>query len=179
MAWRSIPINEFETKIFNAWDSRWFVLTAGDVKQNRCNSMTVAWGSFGIMWNKPFAQVVVRPTRYTFEFMEHYNSFTLCAFDRRHRSALQLLGSKSGRNSDKITESGLTLMPSLHVAAPAFAEAQLIIECIKMYWQDFDPAHFLDPRIEEKYPQKDYHRSYFGEIVVIRRRDDILPAVTT
>ncbi|MBN1480647.1 flavin reductase family protein [candidate division KSB1 bacterium] len=175
MAWRIIPVNDFDIKIFDAWDKRWFALTAGDFRQQHYNTMTVAWGSLGIMWNKPFAQVVVRPTRYTFEFMEQYDSFTLCAFDRRFRSALQLLGSRSGRDSDKIAESGLTLIPSQRIAAPAFAEADIIIECVKMYWQDFDPSHFLDPDIEKTYRLRDYHRIYFGRILTIQCRDDSQP----
>jgi hypothetical protein len=51
------------------------------------------------------------------------------------------------------------------VAAPGFAEAELILECRKIYWDDMAPGHFLDPSIEKNYPQKDYHRIYFGEIV--------------
>lgn len=129
--------------------------------------MTVAWGSLGAMWNKPFVQVVVRPVRYTYEFMERYDTFTLCAFPEAYRKALSLLGSKSGRDSDKIAESGLTPIPSTKVTAPGFAEADLIVECRKIYWDDFDPAHFLLPEIAQNYPQKDYHRVYFGEIVAI------------
>ena len=130
--------------------------------------MTVAWGSFGVMWNMPFAQVVVRPTRYTFEFMNRFNSFTLCAFPEKYRYALNLLGTKSGRNSNKIEESGLTPMQSQKVSAPAFQEADLVIECRKIYWQDFNAENFIDAQIEENYPQKDYHRVFFGEIVCIQ-----------
>jgi hypothetical protein len=57
------------------------------------------------------------------------------------------------------------------VKAPSFAEAELTIECVKMYWQDMDPSRFLLPEIEGKYPQKDYHRIYFGEIVAILGAD--------
>jgi flavin reductase (DIM6/NTAB) family NADH-FMN oxidoreductase RutF len=90
--------------------------------------MTVAWGSMGVMWGKPFAQVVVRPVRYTFEFMEQYDSFTLCAFPAEYRQTLLMLGTKSGRDGDKIAESGLTPVVSANVAAPGFAEAELIVE---------------------------------------------------
>ncbi len=68
--------------------------------------MTVAWGYFGIMWNKPMAVVVVRPTRFTFEFMEKYDTFTLTAFDKKFKKDLNLLGTKSGRDGDKIAETG-------------------------------------------------------------------------
>ena len=126
------------------------------------------------MWNMPFAQVVVRPTRYTFEFMNRFNSFTLCAFPEKYRYALNLLGTKSGRNSNKIEESGLTPMQSQKVSAPAFQEADLVIECRKIYWQDFNAKNFINAQIEENYPQKDYHRVFFGEIVCIQATDRYL-----
>jgi len=162
-----IPFAELLVKPHHLWNEQWLLLTAGDFSARRFNAMTVGWGSLGTMWGRPFALVVVRPTRYTREFMEQYDTFTLCAFPETYRSALNLLGTKSGRHGDKIAESGLTPIPSIQVAAPGYAQADLILECRKIYWADFDPAHFLDPRIERNYPQKDYHRIYFGEIVAI------------
>ncbi|NOZ60605.1 MAG: flavin reductase family protein [Calditrichaeota bacterium] len=150
------------------WANQWLLLTSGDFKTGKFNTMTVAWGSFGEMWNKPFAQVVVRPTRHTFEFMEKFDTFTLTAFPEKYRNALSLLGTKSGRDGDKIKEAGLTPIESKKVAAPTFAEAELVIECRKIYWQDFDPSHFWDKGIEKNYPLKDYHRIYFGEIVSVQ-----------
>ena len=78
-----------------------------------------------------------------------------------------LLGSKSGRGGDKISEAGLTPIASSRIPAPGFAQADLIIECRKIYWDDMEPAHFLDPRIEDNYPQRDYHRIYYGQILAI------------
>ena len=151
----------------NLWKNQWLVLTSGDYNKGDYNAMTVAWGSFGVMWNKPFAQVVVRPTRFTHQFMEKYDSFSLCAFSSSYQQALSLLGSKSGRNTDKIKQSGLTPISSHKIAAPCFKEAELIIECQKIYWDDFRPEHFLENEIEKNYPKKDYHRIYYGEMVTI------------
>jgi flavin reductase (DIM6/NTAB) family NADH-FMN oxidoreductase RutF len=162
-----IAFDDFNINPFHLFDKQWFLLTCGDFSKKHFNSMTISWGSLGIMWNKPFAQVVVRPTRYTFEFMNRYDSGTLCVFDDSYRSALSLLGSRSGRDGDKIRESGLTPIASANIAAPGYAEADLILECKKMYWQDYDNSHFIMPEIEEKYPSKDYHRVFFGEIVAI------------
>lgn len=163
----ALPPGEFRSEAFRIWDSGWFLLTAGDFAAGRFNTMTVSWGSFGTLWNRPFAQVVVRPTRHTHGFMEAADSFTLCAFGEQRREALRLLGTKSGRDGDKIAEAGLTPEAALRVAAPVFAEAELAIECRKLYWQDLDPAHFLDPTIEANYPRRDYHRVYFGEVVAV------------
>jgi len=164
---KPIDFNNLQLRSHHLWAEQWLLLTSGDFAQRRYNGMTVAWGSFGTMWGKPFAQVVVRPSRYTFEFMESYDTFTLCAFPDDHRKALQLLGSKSGRDGDKIGESGLTPTASTVVAAPCYAEAELAIECRKIYWQEMDASHFLDPTIDRNYPQQDYHRIYFAEIVAV------------
>ena len=163
----AIPVEHFMVNPHTRWGHQWFLLTSGDFHAGHFNAMTVAWGSFGTMWNLPFAQVVVRPTRYTYEFMEQYETFTLCGFPVQYRQALQLLGSKSGRDSDKIAEAGLSPIAASQVAAPGFAEADLCIECRKMYWDDLTPEQFVDPEIDKHYPLKDYHRVYFGEIVAI------------
>jgi flavin reductase (DIM6/NTAB) family NADH-FMN oxidoreductase RutF len=167
VARNAIPFHKLLVRSHDLWANHWLLLTAGDFAAGSFNCMTVAWGSLGTMWGKPFAQVVVRPTRYTYQFMEKYPTFTLCAFPERYRPALQLLGTKSGRDGDKIGESGLTPVASTVVAAPAFAESELVLECRKIYWDDFDPAHFLDASIESHYSKRDYHRIYFGEVVAI------------
>lgn len=169
MAREAIPVDQFAVRIYHLWDKKWFLLTSGDFATGHYNTMTVSWGSLGVMWNRPFVQVVVRPTRYTYGFMEQYDTFTLCAFSDKYRSALNWLGSRSGREGDKIARSGLTPVASTQVAAPGFAEAELIVECKKMYWDDFDPAHFIDPGIEANYSKqdRDYHRVYFGQVMAI------------
>jgi len=162
-----IPIFDLAMKPFHQWDQQWFLLCAGDLPSGRFNAMTVSWGSLGILWGRPFIQVVVRPVRFTYQFIEQYNTFTLCAFPEAQRPALDLLGTRSGRDGDKIAAAGLTPCPARLVAAPAFAEAELVFECRKMYWHDLDPAHFLDANIEEHYPDGDYHRAYFGEVLLV------------
>ena len=163
----AIPVEQLLVRAHYLWAEHWMVLTAGDFAEGRFNAMAVGWGSVGTMWSKPFAQVVVRPQRYTREFMDRCSTFTLCAFPESDRAAVQLLGTKSGREGDKIAEAGLTPTPSTRVAAPCFAEAELVIECRKIYWQDMDPDHFIDDAIVRNYASKDYHRIYFGEIVAV------------
>jgi len=167
MTRQPIPFDDLLVRPHHLWGRQSLLLTAGDFAAGQYNCMTVGWGSLGTMWGRPFAQIVVRPHRYTYGFLERYGTFTLCAFSERYRKALNLLGSKSGRDGDKIAEAGLTPIASTQVAAPGFAEAGLILECRKIYWADLDPTHFLDPSIEKNYPQHDYHRIYFGEILVV------------
>jgi flavin reductase (DIM6/NTAB) family NADH-FMN oxidoreductase RutF len=167
MTLTAIPPETFTAQACSLWSGQWLLLSAGDFAGKEYNCMTVGWGSLGTMWNKPFAQVVVRPSRYTYEFMERFNTFTLCAFPPYYRDALLLLGTKSGRDGDKIAEAGLTPCEATIVAAPVYDEAELTVECQKIYWQDMAPEQFLDNTIFTHYPAGDYHRVYFGEITAV------------
>jgi flavin reductase (DIM6/NTAB) family NADH-FMN oxidoreductase RutF len=159
-----IPLNELRMPTFGAWEPGWFLLTAGENRPGAFNCMTVSWGALGVIWHKPLAIVVVRPQRYTREFIERYDTFSLCAFDEAHRPALNMLGKVSGRDTQKLADSGLTPIALTQIACPGYAEAELILECRKMYFDDLEPAHFLADFIAPNY-QGDYHRMYFGEVL--------------
>ncbi len=163
---QEIAVNELLVNPFELWSTNWALLTSGDFASRHFNSMTVAWGSLGIMWNKPFAMVVVRPQRYTRQFIDESDSFTLSVFPEAYRQILETLGTKSGREMDKINASGLTPTASTKVASPSFLEAELLVECRKMYFADFEPKHFLSDFIKDLY-KNDYHRMYFGEVLAI------------
>jgi flavin reductase (DIM6/NTAB) family NADH-FMN oxidoreductase RutF len=162
----NIPFDGCQLNALRMFDE-WLLLAAGDFAAKAYNAMTISWGSLGYIWDRPFVQVVVRPTRYTYTFMERSDTFTVMAFPDPFRPALDLLGSKSGRDGDKIAESGLTPTASTRVAAPSFAEAELVLECRKSYFDDLEPGHFLAEYIQKLY-KNDYHRVYFGEIVAIQ-----------
>jgi len=168
---KTIPIEQFLAHPFRLWESDWLLLTCGDFVTGHYNCMTIGWGSLGVMWGRSFIHVVVRPQRYTYQFMEQYPTFSVCAFPRQYHRALNILGTKSGRDGDKIAEAGLNPIASEIIAAPYFAEAELVFECQKIYWDDFDPKQFIDPVIDRNYPKQDYHRSYFGQILSLRGTD--------
>lgn len=162
-----IAVSELQENPFDLIDREWMLITAG--KADALNTMTASWGGLGILWNTPVSFCFVRPTRYTYEFMEREKYFTLSFCGPAYRRALQICGRVSGRDTDKIKEAGLT--PRTDEAAPYFDEARLVLVCKKMYIQDIDPAGFLDPTIETHY-DNDYHRMYVGEIVKVLRRID-------
>ncbi len=147
---------------FTLIGSDWMLVTAGT--PDAYNTMTASWGGMGVLWNKNVCFCFIRPSRYTFEFMERSGSYTLSFFDESYRKMLNFCGSRSGRDVNKATATGIS-----PVSTPSgivyFAEARLVLECRKIYFQDMDPAMFLSPDIEKNYPQKDYHRMYIGEIV--------------
>lgn len=140
----------------------WMLITAGNIKS--FNTMTASWGTLGELWNKKICTCFIRPVRHTYTFIEKVNYFTLSFFDEQHRDVLKLCGSKSGRDVDKVAETGITPVES-GSGSVYFAEAQLVLECKKIYTHDLDPENFLDPKIHDEYPQKDYHRMYVGEVV--------------
>ena len=160
----TIPLTELQLPAFGAWEPGWFLLTAGEYRPGGFNSMTVSWGALGVIWGRPLALVVLRPPRYTREFMERYDTFSLCAFDEAHREKLNLLGSRSGRDTRKMTDCGLTPIALSQITCPGFAEAKLILECRKSYFDDLESAHFLADYIAPNY-HGDYHRMYFGEVL--------------
>lgn len=139
----------------------WMLLTAGS--PDRFNTMTASWGTLGEMWAKPVCFCFVRPQRYTYEFMEKDDGFTLSFFGQKYKPQLNFCGSRSGREIDKVAECGFTPRPSEN-GSVFFDEARLVLECRKLYFQDLDPANFLDDSIIKNYPKKDYHRMYVGEI---------------
>lgn len=160
-----IDILQLKIQPHNLFHKQRLLLTSGDYAKGQFNTMTIGWGAIGTMWSKPFAFVAVRHSRFTYEFMEKFDTFTLTAFPIEYHDALNLLGTRSGRDGDKIIAAGLTPEPSNLIAAPSFKEAEIVIECQKMYANDLNPEYFFDESITKHYPQRDFHRIYYGEIL--------------
>ncbi|MDZ7316260.1 MAG: flavin reductase [candidate division KSB1 bacterium] len=172
MQWDWIDLRNLDFNAFEIWQGQGLLLASGDYAQRHYNAMTIGWGAFGILWGKPAAFVFVRPTRFTFQFMEQYPTFSISAFSKDYASALHIMGTRSGRDGDKFAAASLTVIPSGRIAAPSFAEAEWTAECRTIFRQDIEPKGFLDKEIEAFYPRQDYHRLYVGEILGLRRRVD-------
>lgn len=154
---------------FQAIGNQWMLITAGT--QEHCNTMTASWGGVGIMWGKTVATAYIRPQRYTKQFVDEQEYFTLSFLPEEYRKALIYCGTVSGRDEDKITGSGLTVEASA-CGAPYFAEAELVLVCRKLYRQTMKPECFLDVSQDSQwYPEKDYHDMYIAEITQVLRRD--------
>lgn len=147
---------------FHLLDKEWALLVAGTA---RPNPMTVSWGGFGTLWNRPTATVYVRPTRFTFGLLESGDAFTLSVLPAPLKAALELCGTRSGRDLDKWGAAGLVPRPGAEVAVPFVAESELALECRLMASLRVDPTRFRDASLEGHYPLKDYHTAYLGEVV--------------
>lgn len=164
MRYKKIDPALLTAKPFTMFDKDWALLSAGN--EEKCNSMIVSWGAAGTLWGRPCAFAFVRPQRYTFEFMEREELFTLSFYSPDQHPAIAPFGSKSGRDCDKYDLTGISPVP---VDGTVFTEgAKSVLVCRKIAKQDIDPSGFLDPTIApDCYPANDYHRLYVGEIVAV------------
>ena len=168
MSFKELSLNEIENiNPFNLIGNDWMLITSGS-KEN-FNTMTASWGGLGVLWNKKVAFSFVRPQRYTFEFMEKNELFTLSFFDSEHKDALKLCGRKSGRDCNKVKEAGLK--PIFKDDAPYFEEAKIVLVCKKIYSQFISPECMIDKSLEKNYENKDYHKMFIGEILKCLVRD--------
>ena len=164
---RTISPYELTDNAFHLIDKEWMLVAAGTPERH--NAMTASWGGVGILWNKPVAFIFIRLQRHTLGFVEEHSSFTLSFFAETYRPALTLCGTVSGRDCDKIAQSGLSPMP--FGKSVAFAEARMVMECTKLYAQNLERGCFIDTQVmQTAYPQADYHRMFIGEIVQVALR---------
>jgi flavin reductase (DIM6/NTAB) family NADH-FMN oxidoreductase RutF len=150
-----------QDNVFKLIGKDWMLITAG-IRES-FNTMTASWGGMGVLWDKKVCFAFVRPTRYTFEFLEKSEFYTFSFLEEQYRDTLMYCGTKSGRDVNKVIETNLT--PIFGNGTVFFAEARLVMECRKIYVQDITPDNFLDQTMNEYYPKKDYHRIYVGEII--------------
>lgn len=158
-----IDVTQIGDNPFKMIGKDWMLITAGDI--NNYNTMTASWGGVGVLWNKNVVTTYIRPQRYTKEFVDNNDVFTISVFDEKYRNALSFCGTKSGRDFDKAKETGLT--PIEIDESVAFSQARLVLVCKKLYVDEIKPQCFLDEKIDENYKLKDYHTIYIGEILAV------------
>lgn len=158
---KKIKTDEFQLSPFKLIGKDWMLITAE--KDKKINTMTASWGGLGVMWHKDVAYIVIRPQRYTKEFIENSSSFSLTFFENSYKDTLSYLGTVSGRDENKIENAKLTTI--YEDGIPYFEESNVAIFCNKLYAQKFQKECFIDKSIDEKvYANLDYHTLYIGEI---------------
>lgn len=160
---KQINAQDITDNTFSLIGDQWMLVTAGT--PDNFNTMTASWGGLGVLWRRNVCYIFVRPTRYTYEFLEKNDTFSLSFFTEEWRKALNICGSKSGREIDKAKETGL--VPFALNNTTGFEQARMIIECKKIYFQDMDSNNFLDPSINIHYGKEALHRLYIGEILSV------------
>lgn len=161
---KNTDIREIKESAATLFDEKWALITAGN--KDSYNTMTASWGGIGELWNKDVCFIFIRPQRYTYEFTEREEFFTVSFLPEQYRKALAFCGRNSGRDCDKAKEAGLT--PMAFDESMGFEESEITVLCKKLYYQDISPEGFVDSEIDtDCYSAKDYHRMYIGEIVKV------------
>lgn len=164
MSFNEIDIKSLTFNPFQKIGSQWMLITAGN--EEAFNTMTASWGGLGVLWGKNVATAYIRPQRYTKEFVDKNDLFTLSFYGPEYREALNICGSVSGRDCDKAAKAGLT--PYFTDGTAAFQEAEMIFVCRKLYKDTMPPENFIAKENDAKwYPNKDYHTMYIAEIVKV------------
>lgn len=161
---------DIQTLMCNPMDMiahQWMLVTAGTPERG-FNTMTASWGHLGSIWGHggglPTSVIYIRPQRYTKEFVDHEEYYSLSFFPQEYKKALGYLGSHSGRDEDKVSKMGLT--PVADEKTTWFREANLVLVCRKLYRAPILEEGFIDRKLmDEAYPNRDFHDMYVGEIV--------------
>ncbi len=148
---------------FTLIGKEWMLIAAG--KEGKVNAMTASWGGLGVLWAKNVAFIFVRDSRYTKEFIDGAESFSITVFGEEHRGMLGYMGRVSGRDEDKIATAGLTVR--MEGDTPWFEEARMVLVCKKLSITPIGAEDLLVPELTQHYTTQDYHKMYVGEITRI------------
>ena len=158
-----MKIDDYNVNIFKKFNNDWALLTVGD--KNRYNTMAISWGTLGTLWHKEVVIVFVRKSRYTHEFIENNEYFTVSFYSDKYKKDLGILGSVSGRDKDKVSLTKLT--PEFLDNTTTFKEASETLVCKKIYMQDMDINSIPSDIKEKLYSDFDIHTIVVGEVVDI------------
>lgn len=172
MSFKEVKIEELNFNPMMMIGGDWWLVTAGN-QEDGFNTMTASWGHLGSIWERKggkahmglsTACVYIRPQRYTKEYMDREELFTLCVFDKANKKALGYLGTHSGRDENKVENAGLK--PAFQDGTVIYNEAKIVFICKKIYNAPIIEDGFVDKDlIKNNYPKKDFHEMYIGEIL--------------
>lgn len=160
--------SQWDATVFRQLHRHWALLTAGSIAHY--NAMTINWGGFGTLWQKPTVTVYVKPARYTHDYMMEQEYFSVSFFPERYHQDLVYLGTASGRQTDKLSQTSLT--PEQWGSAVVYREASLALVCRKIYSLPM-AAQGIPQEIAAQYYKTDApHTIFFGEVLTILQSED-------
>ncbi len=156
--------SEWKKNPFTFFDGDGLLLAAG--KKDSMNAMTIGWGQLGTLWgmDRPVVTVFVRKSRHTDAFMASNEYFTVSGFSDKYSDALRYMGTHSGRDGDKVKATGLNVEFS-ELGNPIFADAEIVLECKKLYQAPFQPEGFGEVANEVYKKDTSIHNVYIGQVV--------------
>lgn len=156
---------KFDVSAFEIFDKSWALVTAGKLADY--NTMTISWGGLGTLWSKPVATVYVKPIRHTWNYLNSNDFFSVSFYDESVRKDLLTLGTKSGRDGDKVALTSLEAVERNGIVT--FKQAKVTLVCRKIYWQDMNREAMPEDVIKTYYTDEEPHRMFVGEVVDIIR----------
>ena len=162
-----LPIEVAELNPFTKLSKEWALVSVGN--KSKYNTMTVSWGGMGVVWGKNVVYIFIRDSRYTKEFLDSGDLFSISFLDEEFRSALNYCGAQSGREGNKFA--GASLTPAFRHSIPYPDEANYVILCKKLAAVPITEENFTDSSIMKKwYTDGDMHTMYVGEIIEMMAR---------
>ena len=157
---------EFTAQSFDIFNKEWAIVCAGE--QEHYNAMTISWGGLGTLWGKPVVTVYVKPVRYTYQFMNDSEYFTVSFYDEQYRNAMQVYGSTSGRNTDKEAVTGFVPVKLEH--GVTYEQAKVTLVCRKIYYNDLVLENIPEEVVQRTYTTEAPHRMFIGEVIDVIRK---------
>ncbi len=140
--------------------------------EGEVNTMTMGWGTAGFIWNQNILMAPVRKSRYTHKLIENSEYFTVSVpLNGQLKKELQFCGTKSGRDYNKIEELNLELAEVEEAEVPIIKGNDLHFICKIKYQQDMLKENLAEDILEKKYPDKDMHTFYYGEVVAVSKEE--------
>ncbi len=168
---KPISHTDHYAEVVKVLTSRGLLLGAYD-STGRANAMTIGWGSLGTIWSMPMWIVLVRPSRYTYQCIEHSGCFSVNVPGADLETACTVCGTRTGRDGEKLTEARLTAEKGRNVLAPTLAECPVVYECRVVHRNDVLPDQLVQELMDGPYANGDFHRVYFGRILSARAAEN-------
>ena len=129
-------------------------------KNGKNNIVTIAWAGT-ICTNPPMVSISVRPERYSYQILKETGEFVINLTTRELAYATDYCGVKSGRDTDKFKDMGLTPLPGEKVKAPLIAESPVNLECkvtqvLALGAHDMFLAEVVAVHADEKYMDENH-----------------------
>ena len=166
---RKVKLDDISFEANKMFDNEWAVLAASK-KDESSNCLTISWGSYGELWGKPIMVAYVRPERFSHEFIDDSEYFSINFFDEKYKKETLYLGTHSGRDEDKVGKVGFHYIDG--EKCKYFEEANLVFVLRKIYSDNFKKENFIDQSIVDKIYGENgqLHTFYIGEIVEVLKR---------
>ena len=111
-------------------------------KEGNSNIFTVAWAGT-ICTNPPMLSISVRPERHSYHMIKETGEFVVTLPTEELTCATDYCGVRSGRDTDKWKDCGLTKEPASKVSVPLIKESPVNLECKVVRIDELGSHHMI------------------------------------